>query len=1331
MKKLLALISILSSISMTAQDSIFAKLMSLNLNRYVSGSYSQKVYLQTDRDVYLAGDTIWFSGVLVSANTHSIDQIFEKMLYLDFIDRDNKVLQQHIFEIDSHFVKGQLLLPKNAATGNYTIVSYTNSMKNSSSDFFYRKTINVKSIHDNSTKWKLSHTLRALEYGDSVEVSVEVDNNINELSIDIPVTDSTWIGGQLALTDGKGVFSFYIPHSLNVNSISANVSTVTGGRESILFPLSNSAPDIQFLPEGGSLVDNVNCVVAFKGLSYHGNPIDVQGSIVDSRDSTIAQFYTQHDGMGSFTLQPQKGEVYRALVEADVGSYVYVLPKSDTLGIAISVTSDVDTLQVTLNKNFAAPFWGTLSAHVRGSSLTAYNIVMHDSTLCVKIPSAQFPSGIAHITLFDRSKSEMAERLCFIDHHDNIRLSVTPDKVLYSANDSARLTIKAIDADGSPVQGRFAISLTNDQYINKTLSSQNITSYLLLQSDLTGDVVNPGWYFTGKNPEKAKALDLVMLTHGWRRFKWNEIIKNGGQAKTPESIDLGFYVEGEIRRMFGNKPVPAGFEVIYSLMQGGKMQFGQTTTDDDGKFYFDLPKFYDSASLVMQVKNRLNLKRDVYMDYKTNSGDVHADPFVYNQDHHKPPQSYISFKSFATEKVDNRLDAALAAVERQDDYALIDIPDSTRLIDEVSVWAKKKNPRSDMKKQLGTPDTVLEPKQISKIIEDTPWYSTIWDLLNFREIPELNIEGDDIKGPSSFTVTGNYDGGFGVIVDDDIIKWNNESDVNQLHVLDPMRVKNIDFYVKSKTSIDFGYIDPSILHAVDLMIFAKEMHPSVLHITTFDGKGLYYDPPKGIIRTSISGYTRPLEFYSPKYSANSTKPKPLLYWNPDVQTNEKGEATVVFSFTGCNSGLSAMAQGISNNGNTGVGLAKLVCMEDDSMAAQTKNETDNKISSRYSHSITGVVTNGKEPIKSLISIYQHGSGYYQKTSGNGFFALSKSRIDLSEDVTFSCPGYQTKSVRLEGTDLKDLHITMKTVRTKPLALAPKESRQIMKQALLNLTKCYRNQGVGEAFHREDTYVDNNLYLSNNALFNYSPLSTYKSYVKTGIIQHTAYEDDTGSPIEYPTANTYVDDYYLELDQLCKRYGFLNIETLNNYDFAISSSAEYDGEDCYVVACDQKDGIAHSLNKGILYISKTDLAILYVKAELSAKGIEYASAHKYINRNLKDYPIKVENAIVESQYSFINGALTLRAGHGWVKLKVDGHDLRIETQLINNGEVNIKRSALDNVTYDELKENGLIKTRFYRYPEFNFTDWGNKGFIMPNKEYLKAIKYMHYLKRYAL
>src|SRR5690606_13813305 len=81
------------------------------------------------------------------------------------------------------------------------------------------------------------------------------------------------------------------------------------------------------------------------------------------------------------------------------------------------------------------------------------------------------------------------------------------------------------DSIGAPVPANFSVSVTDADAVSVDPRSEHtIFSQLLLRSELKGYVEQPNYYFTDVTDEKRDHLDLLMLTQGFRRFRWAELL---------------------------------------------------------------------------------------------------------------------------------------------------------------------------------------------------------------------------------------------------------------------------------------------------------------------------------------------------------------------------------------------------------------------------------------------------------------------------------------------------------------------------------------------------------------------------------------------------------------------------------------------------------------------------------------------------------------------------------------------------------------------------------------------------------------------------------------
>ncbi len=86
--------------------------------------------------------------------------------------------------------------------------------------------------------------------------------------------------------------------------------------------VANGAPNahIQFVPEGGALVAEVENTVYFRAAYPTGEPVAVQGVVHDQAGRTVATFAADQQGGGAITFTPRLGRTYMARIDAPSGA---------------------------------------------------------------------------------------------------------------------------------------------------------------------------------------------------------------------------------------------------------------------------------------------------------------------------------------------------------------------------------------------------------------------------------------------------------------------------------------------------------------------------------------------------------------------------------------------------------------------------------------------------------------------------------------------------------------------------------------------------------------------------------------------------------------------------------------------------------------------------------------------------------------------------------------------------------------------------------------------------------------------------------------------------
>jgi hypothetical protein len=345
-------------------------------------------------------------------------------------------------------------------------------------------------------------------------------------------------------------------------------------------------------------------VVAFKATDAYGHGVDISGQLTDDQGQAVSTFKTSHAGMGTVQLTPQPGRQYKAAAVLPDGTRTeYALPTVAPAGFVMKVTQTKDFVFVGVQRQAgAAPAAAenvTLVVHVRGTvAYAAKGQLTGNEGYAARIAKAKFPAGVAHFTLFDGQGAPQCERLAFVDSQPGLQVRITPDKASYAPREKVNLTVAVTDGAGQPVAAQLSMAVTNSQATGAAETTETtILTHLLLTSDLRGYVENPGYYFQNKTLETAQHLDNLMLTQGWRRFVWQELL-NDKMPPRPFALEQTLSIGGKVVRP---NEKPAGVSQLTIFQSGPSRGMTVANTDADGTFVVGGFEGKDTARVVVQA----------------------------------------------------------------------------------------------------------------------------------------------------------------------------------------------------------------------------------------------------------------------------------------------------------------------------------------------------------------------------------------------------------------------------------------------------------------------------------------------------------------------------------------------------------------------------------------------------------------------------------------------------------------------------------------------------------------------------------------------------------
>ena len=576
------------------------------LNTYAAHFQNEKVFIQLDKTIYKPTEAVWFN-VFVRNNYNFMPSISE-IVYVELIAPNGKTLKTLTLLAKDGMAAGDFQLTDGYNGGLYKLKAYTRWQRNTGD--YFEKTLQIQKTVLPKLNMKLEFARKAYGAGDEVVADLKLDNIMNEPLANSEFDFTVSLAGQQILTEkaitdenGKTEIKFLLPKDLTTNDGLLNVLIPhNGSTESIArtIPIVLNKIDVQFLPEGGDLVANVQSNVAFKAINEFGQPADIEGEIYNSKNEKVANFSSYHQGMGSFLILAKADEKYTAKITKPVGiseSYVLPLAKANTANLNI-IEQTKDKIIVRLASNVAANYVLTLTAREKIFFTKVLDNLNGEKT--IEISTNDLPIGIAQLTLFSANQP-VAERLAFVNPHQQLNIDIETDKENYRLRETVKAKIKVTDENGNPVKGQFSVSVVDETLLTHADDKQaNILAYFLLTSDLKGEIKEPNFYFepteADDRVDRKKALDYVLLTHGWRRFGWEKMLA-GNFSRFGYQIETTKF-QGQVVDAF-DQPL-ANAKVIVEGSKRWKDATYETTTDRYGRFVLNkvglLPPFTLKAS---------------------------------------------------------------------------------------------------------------------------------------------------------------------------------------------------------------------------------------------------------------------------------------------------------------------------------------------------------------------------------------------------------------------------------------------------------------------------------------------------------------------------------------------------------------------------------------------------------------------------------------------------------------------------------------------------------------------------------------------------------------
>ena len=782
----------------------------------------EKIYVQTDKSSYFSGDTIWM-------RVHLVDALLLKQanasryVYVELINVLSEVVSRTMVSSDSTgCFYGYVRMDEDLPEGDYMLRAYTRFMLNQGEDYFFRKSINV--IKPNS---------ESIAPFDSTTPTDGTTPHLPEINTNI--IDST-------IADNN-----YFDNTTENYTIDDN-------------PTQDYKFDVSFFPEGGHAPLQTDIKIAYKALKSNGMHENINGVVYDDTGAEWARFESSHLGMGQFRMHYLPERTYHVVCTNDKNiSHSFSLPAPEPNALALKTQWLDGSISLTLLKsaNHELPEGLHLVAHIRGAVLFSQAWGESQGFLFEK---DFFPAGIIHFLLIDEERNILSERLVFsLQSSSFANVDVSTDKHIYETRDKVDLSIRVTDEYGVPLSGNFSISVIDKEAVSLDTSS-SIVSAFLLTSELKGHIESPMDYFKEVDQKTISALDVLMMTQGWRRYDVPELLK--GNLKT----ELKFKVESN--RQFSGRATG-----VFSSLKDGNISLiahkdsilgtSFVNTDEDGRFVFSNVDYPDSTKYLIQALRKKG----------SSLAFIELDPIDSFPLVELPPLIVSEKTAFD----DSYLNKVYKKQVMEGDMWMINLA-------EFEVKAKKiARPKTESPYYSISSSFVLGNEEIEKSN-----FLNVFDLL--RRLPGITISGNEVYYRSAIPML----------------------------ILDNVPSENFDYSMLNVNDINDVFVSP----ATSVMpIFGARAANGAIVINTKKGFVEKNSLNKNMQVFTPIGYQQNVEFYSPVYETKeqrdntSTDLRSTIYWNPCIYTDSLGVANLTFYSADSSSNYGIIIEGTSSLGH--------------------------------------------------------------------------------------------------------------------------------------------------------------------------------------------------------------------------------------------------------------------------------------------------------------------------------------------------------------------------------------------------------------------------------
>src|SRR5476651_1185856 len=201
-----------------AEDDPIKKIVT-QLSKWIDTNPQEKVYLQTDKPYYAAGENIWFKAYITIGDKHQLSAL-GNILNVELINDQDSVQRAIKIPVSNGITYSDFNLPDSLKAGNYRIRAYTNYMRNADAAYFFDKTLVIGNSVNNSVFTKTTYTYSMVNGQQKVNATITYTElngapyAAKDVSYDVQADAKTITRGR-GTTDANGLLNVNFTSNAN------------------------------------------------------------------------------------------------------------------------------------------------------------------------------------------------------------------------------------------------------------------------------------------------------------------------------------------------------------------------------------------------------------------------------------------------------------------------------------------------------------------------------------------------------------------------------------------------------------------------------------------------------------------------------------------------------------------------------------------------------------------------------------------------------------------------------------------------------------------------------------------------------------------------------------------------------------------------------------------------------------------------------------------------------------------------------------------------------------------------------------------------------------